>query len=88
MEGGRQHCAAENKMKITKIDVLHLKTKLKNGHWRPIVCRVYTDEGIYGDGEAALAYGEAQIAAYGMVQNLARLIIGMDPLDTEVIWDR
>ena len=41
-------------MKITKVDVLHLKTNLKNGHWRPIVCRIYTDEGIYGDGEAAL----------------------------------
>ena len=29
-------------MKITKVDVLHLKTNLKNGHWRPIVCRIYT----------------------------------------------
>ncbi len=46
-------------MKITKVDILHLKTNLKNGHWRPIVCRIYTDEGIYGDGEAALAYGIA-----------------------------
>ena len=75
-------------MKITKIDVLHLKTGLKNGHWRPIVGRVYTDEGIYGDGEAALAYGEAQFAAFGMVQNLAKLVIGMDPMDHEIIWDK
>ena len=22
--------------------------------WRPIVCRIYTDEGIYGDGEAGM----------------------------------
>ena len=75
-------------MKITKVDVLHLKTNLKNGHWRPIVCRIYTDEGIYGDGEAALAYGESQIAAFGIVQNFAKLIIGMDPLQHEVIWDK
>ena len=75
-------------MKITKIDILHLKTELKGGHWRPIVCRIYTDEGIYGDGEAALAYGEAQFAAFGMIHNLGRLIIGMDPLDHEVIWDK
>lgn len=75
-------------MKITKVDVLHLKTNLKNGHWRPIVCRIYTDEGIYGDGEAALAYGESQIAAFGIVQNFAKLIIGMDPLLHEVIWDK
>lgn len=75
-------------MKITKVDVLHLKTKLKEGAWRPIVCRIYTDEGIYGDGEAALAYGDAQLAAFGMVQNFAKLIIGMNPLDHEVIWDK
>ncbi|MCR5229815.1 MAG: mandelate racemase/muconate lactonizing enzyme family protein [Solobacterium sp.] len=75
-------------MKITKIEVLHTRTALKKGHWRPILCRIYTDEGLFGDGEAALAYGEAQSAAFGMVQNLARLIIGMDPLDTEVIWDK
>lgn len=75
-------------MKITKVDILHCKTKLKAGHWRPIVIRVYTDEGIYGDGEAALAYGEAQYAAVGMVRNFAKLIIGMDPLDHEIIWDK
>ncbi len=75
-------------MKITKVDVLHLKTDLKGGHWRPIVCRIYTDEGIYGDGEAALAYGEAQFAAFGMLQNFAKLIIGMNPLDHEIIWDK
>ncbi|MEA4920481.1 MAG: mandelate racemase/muconate lactonizing enzyme family protein [Clostridiaceae bacterium] len=75
-------------MKITKIDILHVKTTHKNGHWRPILCRIYTDEGIYGDGEAALAYGEAQFAAAGMVRNFAKLIIGMDPLKNEVIWDR
>ncbi len=75
-------------MVITKVDVLHLKTELKGGHWRPIVCRIHTDEGIYGDGEAALAYGEAQFAAFGMVQNFAKLIIGMDPLDHESIWDK
>lgn len=76
-------------MKIVKIDILHLKTNLKkDGHWRPIVCRIYTDEGIYGDGEAALAYGEAQFAAFGILKNFAKLIIGMNPLDHEIIWDK
>ncbi len=75
-------------MKITKVDVLHVHTKLKNGHWRPTLCRIYTDEGIYGDGEAALAYGECQDAAFGIVQSFAKLIIGMNPLDNEVIWDK
>lgn len=76
-------------MKITKVDILHLKTALKpGGHWRPIVCRIYTDAGIYGDGEAALAYGEAQFGAVGILHNFSRLIIGMDPLDHEIIWDK
>lgn len=54
----------------------------------PIGCRIYTDEGIYGDGEAAISYGVGAHAAAGMIQDLARLIIGMDPLDIEVIWNK
>ena len=75
-------------MKITKVDVWVLDAGEQRGARYPICCRVYTDEGIYGDGEAALAYGESQIAAFGIVQNFAKLIIGMDPLQHEVIWDK
>ncbi len=35
-----------------------------------------------------MAYGEAQDSAYGIVQNFARLIIGMNPLEHEIIWDK
>ncbi len=73
-------------MKITKIDVMKVECELPG--WRPIICRIYTDEGIYGDGEAALAYGIGASGAFGMVKDLAALIIGMDPLDNEVIWDK
>lgn len=75
-------------MKITKVEILHLKTNFKKGHWRPIVCRIYTDAGIYGDGEAALAYGEAQSAAFGILQNFGKLILDMNPLNHEMIWDK
>lgn len=74
-------------MKITKVDVIQEKVP-ERASWRPILCRIYTDEGIYGDGEAALAYGIASPAAAGMIRDLAKLIIGMDPLDSEVIWDK
>ena len=73
-------------MKITKVDVFEVHTR--RPAWRPVLCRIYTDEGIYGDGEAALAYGTAAPAAAGMIRDLATLIIGMDPLDNEVIWDK
>lgn len=76
-------------MKITKIDVMLVDVKPEdNPGWEPIVCRIYTDAGLYGDGEAALAYGCASRAAYGMLQDLGRLIIGMDPLAHEVIWEK
>jgi L-alanine-DL-glutamate epimerase-like enolase superfamily enzyme len=74
-------------MKIAKVDVMMVKIE-KMPKLRPIICRIFTDEGIYGDGEAALAYGIAAPAAFGMIQDLAKLIIGMDPLDNEVIWDK
>ena len=76
-------------MKITKIDVMLVNLDCPdNVGWEPIVCRVYTDGGIYGDGEAALAYGRASRAAFGMIQDLAGLLIGRDPLDHEVIWEK
>ena len=74
-------------MKITQIDIMTTHIQ-ENPMWRPILCRIHTDEGIYGDGEAALAYGIASPAAAGMIRDLATLIIGMDPLDSEVIWDK
>ena len=47
-------------MKITQVDIMspHIEERPM---WRPILCRIHTDEGIYGDGEAALAYGIASL---------------------------
>lgn len=73
-------------MKITKVDCLLLRP-LDEG-WTPIFVRVYTDAGIYGDGEIALSYGGVGCAAFGIVQDMAKLVIGMDPLDHEVIWQK
>ena len=55
---------------------------------RPVIARITTDEGIYGDGEAGIALGTGAPGAFGMVQDLSRLIIGMDPFDTEKIYHR
>jgi len=73
-------------MKITQVEVMQVKCDRPT--WRPVVCRIHTDEGVYGDGEAALAYGVASSGAFGMVKDLSKLIIGMDPLENEVIWDK
>lgn len=76
-------------MKITQIDVMRVDVKsTDNPGWTPIVCRIYTDEGIYGDGEAAMAYGVGSTGAFGILQDLSKKIIGMNPLDNEVIWEK
>ncbi len=76
-------------MKITQVDVIvaKCKTNVTISPWKPVVCRVYTDEGIYGDGEAAVAYETGSLAAFSMIKELAPMIIGKDPLNTEAIWD-
>ncbi|MBR1812882.1 MAG: mandelate racemase/muconate lactonizing enzyme family protein [Lachnospiraceae bacterium] len=73
-------------MKITKVEVFRLPTANSKQN-SPIGCRVYTDTGLTGDGEAGIAYGVGGSAAFGMVCDLAELVIGMDPLQTELIWE-
>ncbi|HIV43159.1 MAG TPA: mandelate racemase/muconate lactonizing enzyme family protein [Candidatus Faecalibacterium avium] len=52
-----------------------------------ITVKVNTDEGISGFGEAGLAYGNSWEAAFGQCQDFAKLVIGMDPFNTEEIWE-
>lgn len=73
-------------MKITKVDLIFCQP-VEDG-WRPSFCRIYTDEGIYGDGEVALPYGMAKEAAFNEMKDLAPMLIGMNPLEHEVIWQK
>ncbi|MFF5676079.1 mandelate racemase/muconate lactonizing enzyme family protein [Streptomyces hygroscopicus] len=75
-------------MKITTIDVISLKAETGGPLWNPVVCRVNTDAGIHGYGEAAMAYAIGSSGASGMVKDFAGLVVGMDPLANEVIWEK
>jgi len=81
-------------LKITNVEVYRFEVpllKLPTGKTvddRPIVCRVNTDAGIYGLGEAGVSLGVGGTAGFGMVKDLAAFVIGMDPMNIEAIWDK
>ncbi|MDQ0204774.1 mandelate racemase/muconate lactonizing enzyme family protein [Pectinatus haikarae] len=74
-------------MKITQIEIFHVHRRPKSGQ-RPILVKISTDEeGLYGIGEAGMAYGAGGSAAVGAIKDFGELILGRDPFDTEAIWE-
>jgi galactonate dehydratase len=54
---------------------------------RPMILQLFTDEGIVGVGEAAIAYGVGNAAVAALVQELVeRFVLGADPANIEPIW--
>ena len=78
-------------MKITQVEALHvhhISAAKEGAGQRPIVLRIDTDDGIYGLGEVGMAYGVGSTAAWGMVQDLAGIVIGLNPMNIEAIWEK
>lgn len=75
-------------MKIKKCDVMLVDVQAEeNPLWTPILIRIYTDSDIYGDGEAGMTFAVGATGAYGCIIDFASKIIGMDPLEHELIWE-
>ena len=72
-------------MKITSVEIFLLDGGRPT--WRPVVCRVNTDEGICGYGEASLGFDNGAYGAVGMLKEIAPMVIGMDPMAHEVVWN-
>ncbi|MBR6812760.1 MAG: mandelate racemase/muconate lactonizing enzyme family protein [Oscillospiraceae bacterium] len=75
-------------MKVTSIDVFALKPRYMAQAMRGVVCRINTDAGIYGYGEAAVSYGKGAMAGFHMIKELAPVVIGKDPMKVELIWEQ
>lgn len=56
------------------------------GDVKGVGIRIYTDEGIYGDGEVAGIH--ATHGSFGLIKDLWPVIAGKDPMDNEVLWDQ
>lgn len=77
-------------MKITGLEIFDIDQgyHLAGGaSWNVVALKINTDAGICGFGEAGLAYGDASKAAVGILRDLARNVIGKNPLNNEQIWD-
>lgn len=55
--------------------------------WNPVILRLNTDEGLYGLGELALAYGIGSAAGVGMLRQMVQsFVLGADPTRVEAMW--
>ena len=82
-------------MKITKVEIIKANLALKEPfviatmniqHAQNVIIKIHTDEDMYGIGEASPFWricGETQGINLAAARDLAKLIIGKDPLDIE-----
>ena len=75
-------------MKITSVDVIAPRMGQPVSGAYPVLCRINTDEGIYGYGEATLSIGIAARPVFETIKSMSAMIIGMDPFENEVIWEK
>src|SRR5579871_1479946 len=67
-----------------KLKITDIRTAQVVVHGPQTHIRVYTDQGIYGQGEAT----DAATGTVSLVRSWRRQLIGHDPLDVEAIWER
>src|SRR6516165_8324391 len=71
------------RMKITEIKIYRVSIGGRN----PVLVQIFTDAGVSGVGEAAVAYGTGAPAAAAMVKELAEgFVLGKDPFHIEALW--
>ena len=81
LAGHLNHYKGWVEMKIVSVEVISVYNNFRsaNSKWSPIVVKINTDEGISGFGEVSLAYGKGASAGFGMVKDLAPLVLGENP---------
>jgi galactonate dehydratase len=67
------------KMKITDVRTAQVRVHGLQTH-----IRVYTDQGIYGQGEST----DAAVGTASLVNQFRRFLVGQDPLNVDALWER
>lgn len=75
-------------MKITSVDIYHVVYENPpQRNWHPTCVKINTDEGICGWGEAGISIKAGKEAIGIYIMELSKMILGMDPMDNEKIWN-
>ena len=67
-----------------KLKITDIRTAQVVVHGPQTHIRVYTDQGLFGQGEST----DAAIGTASLIHSWRRMLIGRDPLDVEAIWER
>ncbi len=67
-----------------KLKITDVRTAQVLVHGPQTHVRIYTDDGIYGQGECT----DAAVGAASLIRGWRRLLIGRDPVNVESIWER
>ena len=67
------------RLKITDVRTAEVRVHGLQTH-----IRVYTDQGLYGQGEST----DAAVGTVSLVNQFRRLLIGQDPLNVDALWER
>jgi len=72
-------------MKITKVDIIECKAAASAGQ-TPVLVRIWTDEGIYGYGEAGVSIMNYSLGCKELLRIFSKSLIGKNPLANDVIY--
>lgn len=72
-------------MKIISVDIIRLQ-KIDTAGQTPVLCRINTDEGIYGYGEAGVSIMSYSLGCIELLKSFGKMIIGENPLANDVIY--
>jgi galactonate dehydratase len=67
-----------------KLKITDIKTAFILGHGPQLHVRIYTDQGLFGQGEAT----DAALGGAAIIAGWRRFLTGQDPLNIEAIWER
>ncbi len=67
-----------------KLKITDVRTAQVVVHGPQTHVRIYTDQGIYGQGECT----DAAVGAASLIHGWRRMLVGRDPLNIEAIWER